>query len=301
MRSVKVGVTLKMYDYVTYRPKSLADIAQQARVAEEVGFDSVWVMDHVFIQRPAGRVLSHEPIVCLAQVATATREIKLGTLVLSHAFRHAGQLAREASALADMSNGRFILGLGTGWHRPEFDALGLPYDHRVSRLEEAFDPLQQLLNGHRVSVNGGWLRMTDASIAVTTSPPPLWIAAEAPRMLALAAKADGWNHAYWGGDDPSRFKLALGGLHRELDRIGRGRDEVEVSASIACVPGGWQEVKGGFREDEVAVGPPERIAEVIQDYAQAGAQHVILSLSPDPYAEIDAGALEKAARILQLV
>jgi alkanesulfonate monooxygenase SsuD/methylene tetrahydromethanopterin reductase-like flavin-dependent oxidoreductase (luciferase family) len=301
MRSVKVGVTLKMYDYATYRPKPLADIAQQARRAEEIGFDSVWVMDHVFIQRSGGRVVSHEPMICLAQVAAATTQIKLGSLVLSQAFRLTGQLAREASALADMSGGRFILGLGAGWHQPEFDAFGLPFDHRVSRLEEAVEPLQRLLRGERTTVNGRWLRMFEASIAVTTPPPPLWIAAEGPRMLSLAARADGWNHAYWGGNDTTRFKSALNRLHRELDSIGRDRHEVEASASIACVPGAWHEVKGGFREPEVAVGPPERIAEVIRDYAKAGAQHVILSLSPDPYGEIEPKAVEKAAKILDLL
>jgi alkanesulfonate monooxygenase SsuD/methylene tetrahydromethanopterin reductase-like flavin-dependent oxidoreductase (luciferase family) len=299
MRAVKVGVTLKMYDYATYRPKPLADIAQQARRAEEVGFDSVWVMDHVFIQRPGGRVLAHDPMICLAQVAAATTRIKLGSLVLSHAFRHVVQVAREASALADMSDGRFTLGLGTGWHEQEFDALGLPFDHRVGRLEEAVEPLRLLLKGERVTVNGSWLRMIEASIAVTTPPPPLWIAAEGPRMLALAATVDGWNHAYWGGDDTTRFKAALSGLHRELDRIGRDRNEVEASASVACVLDRWREVEGGFREPEVAVGPAERIAEVIGDYAEAGAQHVILSLSPDPYAEIDPEAVEKAAKILE--
>ncbi len=298
MRAVKVGVTLKMYDYVTYRPKSLADIAQQARRAEEVGFDSVWVMDHVFIQRAGGRVLAHDPMLCLAHVAAATTRIAFGTLVLCPAFRHAGQLAREASALADISQGRFVLGMGTGWHQPEFHALGLPFDHLVSRLEEAVEPMRQLLRGEQVKVEGRWLSMAGASIAVTGPAPPLWIAAEGPRMLALAARADGWTHAYWGGDDTTRFKAALGGLHRELDRIGRDRNDVEASASIACVLDGWREVEGGFREPEVAVGPAERIAEVIRDYAEAGAQHVILSLSPDPYAEIDPNAVEKAAKIL---
>lgn len=301
MRSVKVGVTLKMYDYATYRPKPMTDIGRQARQAEELGFDSVWVMDHLFIQRAGGRVLSHEPMICIAQVAAATTQIKLGSLVLCHAFRHMGQLAREASALADMSDGRFILGLGTGWHRPEFDALGLPYDHRVSRLEEAIEPLRRLLKGERTTVGGQWLRLSEASIAVTSPPPPLWIAAEGPRMLALAARADGWNHAYWGGDDTTRFRSALAGLHRELERIGRDPDEVEVSASIACVIGGWRDIQVGFREPEVAVGPPGRIAEVIHGYGQSGAQHVILSLSPDPYAEIDSEALEKAATILELL
>src|SRR5713101_5391374 len=301
VRPAKVGVTLKMYDYATYRPKPLADIARQAHVAEKVGFDSVWVMDHVFIQRRPARVVSHEPMICLARAAASTTRIKLGSLVLNHAFRHPGHLAREASALADMSGGRFVLGVGAGWHRPEFDALGLPFDHRVSRLEEAFEPLQRLLKGERVTVKGSWLQMKEASIAVSSSPPPLWVAAERPRMLALAARADGWNHAYWGGDDTTRFRTALRGLHRELDRIGRDDGEVEASPSIACVPGGWREVESGFREPEVAVGSPERIAEVIRDYAKAGARHVILSLSPDPYGEVDPEALERASTILDLL
>jgi alkanesulfonate monooxygenase SsuD/methylene tetrahydromethanopterin reductase-like flavin-dependent oxidoreductase (luciferase family) len=298
---VKVGVTLKMYDYATYRPKTVAEIARQAAQAEALGFDSVWVMDHAFIQRPSGRVLSHEPMICLSQVAAATSRITLGSLVLSHAFRHAGQLAREAAALADLSGGRFVLGLGTGWHRPEFDAAGLPFDHRVSRLEEALGPIQELLRGGRASVDGRWLRMADASIAVTAPAPPVWIAAEGPRMLALAARADGWNHAYWGAEDTSRFSAALAGLHHALDEAGRDRGAVEPGASIACVLGGWREVAGGFREPEVAVGPPEKIAEVVRAYADAGARHVVLSLSPDPYAEIDASALEAAAKILDLM
>ena len=120
-------------------------------------------------------------------------------------------------------------------------------------------------------------------------------------MLALAARADGWNHAYWSGNDTNRFKSAIDGLYRELGRIGRHPGQVETSASIACVPGGWREVAGAFREEEVAVGPPESIAEVIRDFEEAGAQHVILSLSPDPFAEIDPEALTRGAAILDLL
>src|SRR5256885_7802678 len=161
-----------MYDYRTYRPKSPAEIADQARKAEDLGFDSVWVMDHVFIQRRWGRVLSHDPMLSLAFVAAATSRITIGSLVLSHAFRHVVQLAREASALAASSSGRFVLGLGTGWHRPEFDALGLPFDHRVGRLEEALESLQVLLSGQRATVAGEWLRLADASIAGSAAAPP---------------------------------------------------------------------------------------------------------------------------------
>jgi alkanesulfonate monooxygenase SsuD/methylene tetrahydromethanopterin reductase-like flavin-dependent oxidoreductase (luciferase family) len=294
-------VTLKMYDYFSRAPKSVADIADQARRAEKLGFDSVWVMDHVFIQRSAGRVLAHDPMLCLAHVAAKTERITIGTLVLNHAFRHVAQLAREASALADSSGGRLVLGLGTGWHRPEFDALGLPFDHRVSRLEDALDPLQRLLRGESVSAQGEWLRLSDASIGVTAPPAAIWIAAEGPRMLRLAARSSGWNHAYWSAEDTTRFHKALAGLREAIDRLGREPADVETSASIACVLDDWLEVPGGFREPELVVGSVEQLAGVVRDYAAAGADHVILSLSPDPYAEVDPTALERSAKILELV
>jgi alkanesulfonate monooxygenase SsuD/methylene tetrahydromethanopterin reductase-like flavin-dependent oxidoreductase (luciferase family) len=298
---IRVGVTLKMYDYGSYAARSPRDIADQARRAEALGFDSAWVMDHIFIQRQQGRVVAHDPLICVAAAASSTSRITLGTLVLSHAFRHPVQVAREAAALADLSGGRFVLGLGTGWHQPEFAALGLPYDHRVARLEEAFDPLRAVLRGERSSVDGRWLHLQEASVGVSSPPPPIWIAAEQPRMLALAARADGWNHAYWGGDDTSRFAQALRGLDEALARAGRSREGVETSASIACVIEGSPEPSDGFREPEVATGSPSRLAEVVRAYAGAGADHVILSLSPDPYAELDPGALDKAAGILELV
>ena len=169
----------------------------------------------------------------LAQVAAVTSTITIGTLVLSHAFRHVVQLAREASALAASSAGRFVLGLGSGWHQPEFDSLGLPFDHRVGRLEEAFEPLSRLLHGEHVTAHGTWLRLDDAAIAVTSAAPPLWIAAEGPRMIALAARAEGWNHAYWGAEDTTRFETALRALQGALALGGRKRAEVETSASIA--------------------------------------------------------------------
>ena len=294
-------MTLKLYDYRTYAPRPVADIVAQARLAEEVGYDSVWVMDHVFIQRGARRVLAHDPLLTLAAVASATERITIGSLVLCHAFRHPVQLAREAAALADASGGRFVLGLGAGWHRPEFDALGLPFDHLVGRLEEAVDPLRSLLRGDRAGVDGEWLRLRDASIAVTSPPPPMWLAAEGPRMLAIAARCEGWTHAYWGAEDTTRFAAANAALREAAARAGRDAGEIETSAAVACVLDGWEEVPGGFREPEVAVGPASHLARVVHDYADAGAGHVILSLSPDPYGELDPNALERSAEILRLV
>lgn len=301
MARVKVGVTLKMYGYRTYAPKPLADIARQAARAEELGYDSVWVMDHAFIQRGDRRVMAHDPIVCLAQVAAATKRVTFGSLVLCHPFRSTGQLAREASALADAGGGRFVLGLGTGWHRPEFDAQDLPFDHLVGRFEEAMDPLQKLLRGERVDFEGRWLRLNAASVAVTSPPPPLWIAADGPRMMRVAARAAGWTHANWGAADTTAFVAASARLDEALAEAGRDRASIETSAAIACVPGGWEPVPGAFSEPEVETGSVKRLAEVVRAYGEAGAQHVILSLSPDPFAELDPALLEKTAPLLELV
>jgi alkanesulfonate monooxygenase SsuD/methylene tetrahydromethanopterin reductase-like flavin-dependent oxidoreductase (luciferase family) len=298
---VKVGVTLKMYDYRTYAPLPLADIARQAAQAEELGYDSVWVMDHLLIQRGERRVMAHDPLVSLAAVALATRRITIGTLVLCYPFRGTAQLARETSALADMAGGRFVLGLGSGWHQPEFDALDLPFDHLVSRFEEAVGPLQRLLRGERVDVEGRWLRLNGATVPVTSAPPPVWIAAEGPRMIRVAAQTDGWTHSHWGAGDTSAFSAAATRLEAALHEAGRDARSIERSAAIACVPGGWNPIPGGFSEAEVETGNVERLARVVRDYAAAGADHVILSLSPDPFAELDASLLEGSAKVLDLV
>src|SRR5581483_146527 len=218
---MKVGVTLKMYDYRTLAPKSVADIAREAAHAEALGYDSVWVMDHVFIQRGERRVMAHEPLVCLAAVAAATRTVTIGSLVLCSPFRGTAQLAREAAALADLAGGRFVLGIGCGWHQPEFDALYFPFDHLVSRFEETVGPLQGLLRGERVDFAGRWLRLNDATVPVTSAPPPLWIAADGPRMMRSAARAEGWTHANWGGGDPAAFRAASARLDEALHEAGR--------------------------------------------------------------------------------
>jgi alkanesulfonate monooxygenase SsuD/methylene tetrahydromethanopterin reductase-like flavin-dependent oxidoreductase (luciferase family) len=301
VRRVKVGVTLKMYDYRTYAPRSVADIARQAVHAESLGYDSVWVMDHLLIQRGERRVMAHDPLICLAHVAAATRSITIGSLVLCGPFRGTAQLAREASALADSSGGRFVLGLGSGWHRPEFDALDLPFDHLVGRFEETMEPLRGLLRGDRVDVEGRWLSLRAATVPVTSTPPPIWVAAEGPRMLRLAARAEGWTHSNWGAADTSAFRAASERIDLALAEIGRERASLETSAAIACVPGGWDPVPGGFSEAEVETGGVERLAHVVRDYGDAGADHVILSLSPDPFAELDPDLLESSATLLDLV
>lgn len=255
--------------------------------AEELGFASAWVMDHPFVERPGGRVTGHDPLVLLAVAAARTGRIELGTLVVCPAFRTTGQLARESAALADASGGRFILGLGAGWHQPEFDAFEYPFDHLVGRFEEQLVAVRDLLAGGRVTAEGRYVRLQEAEVLATAPPPPIWIAAKGPRMLRLTARyADGWNLA-WGGPDPGWLDEPLAGLRAELDAAGRDRSTFTVSAGISWVP----DADHGAAE----------LSRTLDAYEAAGVDLAILSLAVGPSRATRPEHLERAAEVLARV
>ena len=258
------------------------EIVRTIERVEELGFDSAWLMDHPFIERPDGRLSGHDPLIVLACAAPRTRRIGLGTLVVCPAFRTVGQLARESAALADASGGRFILGLGSGWHQPEFDAFDYPFDHLVGRFEEQLVAVRDLLRGDRVTMDGRYVRLREAEALATAAPPPIWIAAKGPRMLRLTARhADGWNLA-WGGPDPGWLAEPLDGLRRELEAAGRDRSAFTVSAGIAWVPGVT----------------PGDLADILRAYETAGVDLAILTLAEGPSRRTRPEYLDRAAEVL---
>jgi alkanesulfonate monooxygenase SsuD/methylene tetrahydromethanopterin reductase-like flavin-dependent oxidoreductase (luciferase family) len=293
---VKVGLALPTVDVRTGRPTPLRELADRAEAAEQAGFDSVWVMDHFWTQRPDGtRVGAHEPFIALAYIAARTSSLRLGPLVACNSFRHPAQLGREAMALANASDGRFVLGLGAGWYQAEYDAFGFPYDHRVSRLEETLTALRPLLHGEQVTFEGRYLALQDASLVLDGDPPPLWVAAGGPRMLELTARyADGWNLA-WFGPDTSQFRSNLEQLHAAMARIGRSTAEVEVSAGVFVVP----ETGAGPEDPRAIAGDPEHVADRIRAYGEAGADLVMVSLARAPFIERDPSYPAKMAEVLR--
>lgn len=261
---------------------TVEEVVERIVRAEELGFDSAWVMDHPFIETPLGRVTGHDPMVLLASAAARTRRIGLGTLVVCPAFRTPGQLAREAAALADASGGRFVLGLGAGWHQPEFDAFDYPFDHLVGRFEEQVTAVRHLLGGGRVSADGRYVRLREAEVLATSPPPPIWVAGRGPRMLRLTARhADGWNLA-WGGLDPGWLAEPLAVVQRELEAAGRERRGFTVSAGISWVPDGSS----------------AELAGALRAYEAAGVDLAILSLAEGPSRRTRPEYLEQAAEVL---
>src|ERR1043166_1690371 len=134
----------------------------------------------------------------LAGLAAVTERVELGPLVACTSFHPPGLIAKMAATVAEISGGRFVLGLGAGWNEAEYRAFGLPYDHRVSRFEEAFEIVRRMLAGERVTLDG---RFWQAEDLVLLPPPerriPLMIGSNGERMLSIALPhVDWWNTWY---------------------------------------------------------------------------------------------------------
>src|SRR6185369_8752609 len=214
-----------------------AEIASISRQAEDGGVDSLWLSDHFFYRAEDAPVGSetgyHEAWTLLSALAATTRRVELGTLVLATSFRPAGLLAKMAATVDDVSGGRVILGLGCGWHEPEYEAFGYPFDHRVGRFEEALGITTRLLRGERVEFDGTWSHYKGAQLLPPPNrQPPILVASKGERMLDLTATwADAWNTAWFGGvDDVLRERLAA--LDEACARVGRDPKAIRRTVGI---------------------------------------------------------------------
>jgi probable F420-dependent oxidoreductase len=253
-----------------------------ARAAEEVGFDSVWVGDHYLYRDDAGNERgSWEAWTTLAAVAQATERVELSPLVACADFHRPAILAKLAAAVDEISGGRLRLGIGAGWNQTEFDGFGVPFDHRVSRFEEAFDVIRRLLAGEHVTTSGEYVQVSDSVLLPTPAHRvPIMIGSNSDRMLAITLPyVEAWNTWFDGyGNTPEGF----GTLNRKISEACEraGRDPAEVQRS-ACVLVRLDPNSTERPNDIPAVeGSAEEIAATMRDFAAAGADEVILTLNP---------------------
>lgn len=255
-----------------------------ARAAEEVGFDSIWVGDHLLYEdERRGERGPWEAWTLLAGLAAVTERVELGPLVACTSFHPPGLIAKMAATLSELTGGRFVLGLGAGWNEREYRAFGLPYDRRVSRFEEAFEIVRRLLAGERVTLRGRYWQAEDAVLLPRPQPPPpLMIGSNGPRMLAMTLPhVHAWNTWY---EDFGNRVDGFAELNERITAAARaaGRDpgHIERSACALVVldpAAGERRVKPDVPPVE---GPPERIADHLRGLADAGADEAILVLSP---------------------
>ena len=212
-RPLKVGIQLPEVEYEASWPQ----VREMAMLAEDVGFDSLWVGDHLQYKRPLDVVGPWEAWSTLAALAAITSKVELGPLVACTSFHSPPMLAKMAATVDEISNGRLILGLGAGWNEADYTAYGFPYDRRVSRFEEAFTIIRTLLREGQIDFAGEFYQARDCELHprgakdVHPNGPPLMLGTTRPRMLSIAIPyVDMWNEWH------DRVEQHAGG---------RGRDE----------------------------------------------------------------------------
>jgi probable F420-dependent oxidoreductase len=255
-----------------------------ARAAETGGFDSLWVGDHLLYrgdERPERGPWDAWTV--LAALAAATERVRLGPLVACTAFHPPGILARMAATVAEISRGRLVLGLGAGWNEKEFRAFGLPFDRRVARFEEAFAIVRRLLAGERVTLDGRHERAQDAVLLPAPEHrPELMIGSNGPRMLrATLPHVDAWNTWYADfGNRPERFAALDAQVTALADEAGRDPAAIRRSACALVVLDRRAGERPATPDAPPLEGPPARIAAGLRELADAGADEIILVVSP---------------------
>jgi alkanesulfonate monooxygenase SsuD/methylene tetrahydromethanopterin reductase-like flavin-dependent oxidoreductase (luciferase family) len=279
-RPLRVGVQLPEIEREVRWPEYVS----MAKAAEEVGFDSIWLGDHLFYRDPnGGESGPWDAFTMLSALAIATERVTLGPLVACLAFHPPGMIARMSAAIDEISGGRFVLGVGSGWNEPEFRAFGLPFDHRASRFLESFEIIRRLLAGERVTSAGRFWQVEDA---VLLPPParvtPIMLGTSGPRQLAATLPyADSWN-TWWDayGNTAGGFAVRNAEISAIAESAGRDPGEVERSACVlvAFDPSARERP----RDDNAPplTGSPDHMARALRDLAEAGAHEAILVLDP---------------------
>jgi alkanesulfonate monooxygenase SsuD/methylene tetrahydromethanopterin reductase-like flavin-dependent oxidoreductase (luciferase family) len=260
--------------------------------AEAHGIDSVWMFDHFFNKEPDAPVEGqHEAWTIVSAIAAVTERVEIGTLVLCTSFRSPALVAKMAVTADEVSGGRVILGLGAGWHDPEYEAFGFPNDHRVDRFEEALRIMVPLLRGETVTFAGRYHTARDAVLApAPTRNIPVLVAAFGTRMLQLTARhADAWNTAWYGEpDDQLREQLAA----FDAAIAAEGRSQASVARTVGMtVYDPAVAVAEDDRDDPSFIGSVEELALAIDGYEALGIDHLIVLLQPLTEASLDRLAL----------
>jgi len=225
-------------------------------------FDSAWIFDHFVALGPEGGG-SHEAFALLGALAALTQRLQIGHLVLGNTYRHPALVANSGATLDHVSNGRFVLGLGAGWHEEEHAMYGMvlpPIGERITMLDSAVRVIKALWESPGgVSLDAPPYRLVDAlcdPAPLTPGGPPIWLGTQGSRGLRIVAeRADGWNQT----GEPSTFLAKRDILLRHCEAVGRDPREIEISA------------QSFLRGDDYAT-----MLATAATFAEAGADHLIL-------------------------
>ncbi len=265
--------------------RSWDDLLEIARLADDGGWDGVYVADH-FMGDDGAFGAAEDPTLeataVLGALATATERVRLGSLVLGATYRHPAVLANWAATVDHASGGRLVLGIGAGWQENEHEQYGLrlgPPGERIARLDEHLQIIRGLFTDATTTVHGEHYDVTDALCEPkpVQSPLPILVGGKGDRMLRLVARhADEWN--MW--STPATFAARSAALDAACERIGRDPASIHRSTQLSVYPEpdpakGAALVEASGARPAVA-GTPARIAEQLAAYAEVGVDELIV-------------------------
>jgi probable F420-dependent oxidoreductase len=269
---MRIGVTVpNVHETLAER----STIEAVGRMADELGFDSVWCNDHLALPRASGDGAAepayaagygeqrgqsiYEPLIVLAYLAAVTRRVLLGTSVYLLPLRNPLLAAKQAVSLDRLSEGRLVLGVGVGWLEHEFAAMGVPYRQRGRRTDEAIAMLKELCKDDEFLPK-----------PVQRPHPPLWIGGRSEAAVRRAARAgDAWHPSHLTVEE---LRRQIPQLREECERAGRSPDEVTVATRRKLVRGSPTDA------DRVLQGDAEAIAATVAELEQVGVSHLIVEI-----------------------
>lgn len=266
---------------------------RDAQRAEELGFDTIWVPDHFYMERPRRLETYPDCWTLLTAIGMTTGRVRLGTQVIAAGFRHPALLAKMAGALQELCGGRLLLGIGAGNQAHEHDAFGLDFERRIGRFKEYLAILTALLAGETVTHAGRHYTLREASLRTAVPKVPLLIAAGGEQMLALTARyAAAWNPAGVGWD-PTAMAGKYDALASACRSIGRDVRGIEVThmayVGVAADAAEARATAEALAAENLTtpeiitrrtyVGTPDQIAARMRALAEAGVQHFVCIVS----------------------
>ena len=290
---MKIGIMLPFgEDEADRQVASWSQLRELAVTAEATGLDSIYGADHLIFHGDRTEGI-REGWTALTAVAAVTSRVEVGPLVLAVPFRNPALTAKMAVELDEVSGGRFVLGLGCGWHEPEFRDFDFPFDHRVGRFEEALQVIVPLVREGRVRFEGRWHRAATELLPRGPRPGgmPILIAGKGPRMLRLVARyADRWNAAWFGPPDEAHELDARLARLREACAA-EDRDPATLTLTAGVFVSFPELARDGDEEppDTAMRGTPEEIAPMLAGYADHGIDELIVHFwprRPDAVAEL---------------
>ena len=306
-RPIKVGIMLPESEReMAGETARWSDLREMAVTIEEAGFDSVWFADHLLM-----RVPGHEPQGAwecwsiLAAIAAVTERIEIAPFVTSTGYRNPALLAKIAETVDEISGGRLILGIGSGWAEPEYAAFGFPFDHRASRFEEALTIITGLIRDGRVDFTGEYYSAKDCELRPRGprdgqdgrgTIPILVGTFSGERMMRLTAEhADHWN--VWANTTGNRAS-GVPPLMEKMDGFCReiGRDPTTLERSCAVMVDFADPYGRPGQPVPSLTGTARELADEYLRYAEAGVSH--LQLYPDP-CTVD--GIQRCAEALELL